>query len=196
MKILLKILLVLLLLLGASTAFYYKSFQKQKIEAQRLKTNQTALLSTLDTFRSKNGQLAVTVGQLTLTKAELEKSKSDLVGEVKNLKIRLKDVQTISAIHTQTAVTTPYIMLKDTIILPDTLAKTFTWRDNWTRLAGIIKEDKARIDYVANDTIRSVGHRVRYKFLFIRYGTKEIRQTVTNKNPHTTIIYNEFIKVE
>ena len=42
------------------------------------------------------------------------------------------------------------------------------------------------------DTIKQIVHRVPKKFLFIKYGTKGIKQEVVSKNPHTKIVFTEY----
>lgn len=37
--------------------------------------------------------------------------------------------------------------------------------------------------------------RVSQRFLFIRWGTKAIRQEVVSSNPHTRIVYTDYIKL-
>ena len=43
------------------------------------------------------------------------------------------------------------------------------------------------------DTLHQVVHRVPRRFLGIPYGTKAIRQEITSSNPHTTVVYSEYI---
>ena len=44
------------------------------------------------------------------------------------------------------------------------------------------------------DTIIQIVHRVPRKFLFIRYGTKGIRQEIVSANPHTHIVSARYIE--
>ena len=34
------------------------------------------------------------------------------------------------------------------------------------------------------------------RFLFIRWGTKALRQEIISSNPHTRIVYSEYIRIE
>jgi len=45
----------------------------------------------------------------------------------------------------------------------------------------------------STDTLRQIVHRVPRRFLFIRWGTKAIRQEIVSTNPHTRIVYTEYI---
>ena len=46
------------------------------------------------------------------------------------------------------------------------------------------------------DTLRQVVHRIPRRFLFIRWGTKALRQEIVSTNPHTRIVYAEYVKIE
>ena len=43
------------------------------------------------------------------------------------------------------------------------------------------------------DTLDQVIYRVPRRFLFIRWGTKEIRQAVSVRDPKSTIVYSEYV---
>ena len=44
------------------------------------------------------------------------------------------------------------------------------------------------------DTLRQIVHRVPRRFLFIRFGTKAVRQEIVSSNPHTRIVYAEYVR--
>ena len=46
------------------------------------------------------------------------------------------------------------------------------------------------------DTLRQIVHRIPHRFLFIRWGTKALRQEIVSQNPHTRIVYTEYIRIE
>ena len=46
------------------------------------------------------------------------------------------------------------------------------------------------------DTLRQAVHRIPRRFLFIRWGTKAHRQEIVSTNPHTRIVYAEYVKIE
>ena len=43
---------------------------------------------------------------------------------------------------------------------------------------------------------RQVIHRIPRRFLFIRWGTKALRQEIVSTNPHTRIVHAEYVKIE
>lgn len=80
----------------------------------------------------------------------------------------------------------------DPEILPP---RAFRWGDGHVDIRGIVTRDSVLCDIVSVDTLRQVLHRVPRRFLFIRYGTKAIRQEIVSSNPHSRIVYAEYIQV-
>jgi hypothetical protein len=88
--------------------------------------------------------------------------------------------------------------LRDTVIIKRFAADTlslFSWSDKWVAIEGVVQKGSVVCSVQSVDTIRQVVHRVPRRFLFFRYGTKGIRQEVTSSNPHSTIIYTEYIEL-
>lgn len=77
----------------------------------------------------------------------------------------------------------------------DTLRR-FRWRDPWVTVEGSIGRDSAECRIRSVDTLRQVVHRVPRRFLFIRWGTKALRQQIVSSNPHTRIVYTEYVRIE
>ena len=99
----------------------------------------------------------------------------------------------LTAVEVQTIV-------KDSIIYRDTSylkVQAIRWKDPWINVDGLIMPDKKldlRIQSV--DTLFQVVHRVPKQWLFFRWGTKAIRQEVVSSNPHTKIVYSEYIELK
>ena len=79
--------------------------------------------------------------------------------------------------------------------LYDTL-RHFRWQDPWVRVEGIIRRDSVQCRICSVDTLRQIVHRIPHRFLFIRWGTKALRQEIVSQNPHTRIVYTEYIRIE
>ena len=47
-----------------------------------------------------------------------------------------------------------------------------------------------------SDTLLQWFHRMPRRFLFIRWGTKALRQEIVSTNPHTRIVHAEYVKIE
>jgi hypothetical protein len=63
-------------------------------------------------------------------------------------------------------------------------------------VTGQIKGREVDVDYKSADTLTTVLHRVPKRFLFFRYGTKEVRMTVRSSNPHTHLTYSKSVTLE
>ena len=180
---------------------------KQAQELKRIGTNQSILIGrlqdSLHTYKTKSNDYAASVQILTLTKAELEKNYSSLAAEIKDFGIKLKRVEAAAATSTSTNVqivtqvrdSIIYVRDSSGIIRPDSLQK-IVWSDSWIDLQGEIRNRQLTADIQSRDTLIQVIHRVPKKFLFFRWGTKELRQEIKTSNPHSRITYTESIRVK
>ena len=46
------------------------------------------------------------------------------------------------------------------------------------------------------DTLHQILHRVPRRLLFIRWGTKGVRQEIRSSNPHTRLVYADYVVIE
>lgn len=74
--------------------------------------------------------------------------------------------------------------------------RAFRWRDAWITVEGIVTADSVHCRVESIDTLRQIVHRVPHRFLFFRWGTKAIRQEISSSNPHTRIVWTEYIRLE
>lgn len=198
---------IAVLLLAVGALGYILTLQQR--EVTRLKSNQEHLLSemadlsdTLGYYRTKSDEYAVSVGVLQLSKAELERNCTRLKAEIKDLGIKLKRVEEAATTATSTQVQI-VTQVRDSIVYirdstswrPDSL-KYIRWQDPWVTFEGELRGEELKAQVESRDTLIQIMHRVPKKFLFFRWGTKEIRQEVKTKNPHTIITYTETIKVQ
>ncbi|MDR1090001.1 MAG: hypothetical protein LBL79_02910 [Prevotella sp.] len=128
----------------------------------------------------------------------MEKYNSELTKTIKDLGIDIKRLESASTtfIKTKIAVTVPIV---DTIIIekmqPMPMRK-FDWRDSWVSVSGLIRDEQVSCNVQGIDTLVQVVHRVPKKFWFIKWGTKAIRQEIVSKNPHSQIVYTEYIELK
>ena len=193
-----KIAIYIILALTAACVGLGIALRESNSEKERLETNQTALLSQVEYYTTKNGKSAADVRKLTLTVDELKRYNATLKKTADDLGIKLKRVQSAST----TGVRTEYkfitqvrdsIVYRDSIIVP---VKSFAWRDPWTDVQGFIERDSVDLSVQSVDTLTTIVHKIPHKFLFIKWGCKAIKQTVVSSNPHTKITYTEYIEVK
>lgn len=167
-------------------------------EKGRLKDNQNALLTEVKYYKTKDSLNVASVEKLTLTNSEFKRFNEDLVKTVENLNIKVRRLQSVS----QTAVKTEYIIrteVKDSIIYRDNKPQTvqcIKQKDKWMSLDGCIINKRFEGTSSSIDSIDQIVHRVPRKLLFLKYGTKGIRQEVVSKNPNSTIFYTKYIELK
>ena len=167
--------------------------RNKNIECQRLEQNQHALLSDIETFKTKADEWACTTEILELEIKELRRARSEDIKRLKEMGIRLKHAESYakSIAQHRSSATLP---LYDSIVEKDTVHTFHTQQGN-TELHGLIRNDSISYTLQSIDTLYQVIHRVPRRFLFFRFGTRAIHQTVWSSNPNTKIVYNEYIEL-
>ena len=166
-------------------------------EVARLRNNNEALSSENSLYRTRLNESAASVAALQLEIDEYKEQRARDIAHIKALGVRLRRVESVatSATQSEIEISAP---LHDTIyvekILPDTVS-IFRWSDDWVRIEGTIRNGLAECRIESVDTLRQVIHRVPRRFLFFRYGTKAIRQEIISSNPHTRIVYADYIEL-
>ena len=194
-----KYLLIACVILAVLCASLLGAVRELTQEKDRLTGNQEALMEEVQYYQDEAGRQAASVQRLELSKSELEAYNGELTQRIEDLNVKLKRVQAATTTATQTNVEIKTI-IKDTIIYRDTgmlVLPAIKWQDPWVNVDGIIKPDSTvDLSIQSVDTLFQVVHRVPKKFWFIKYGTKAIRQEITSSNPHTKIVYSEYIELE
>ena len=144
--------------------------RRYRTETHRLEQNQRALLSQVERYRTRAGEAAASAEVLQLRCREFERLRAGDAERIRQLGIRLRRAVRF-----------------DTV-------RSFRWRDPWVTVEGRIRGDSADCRVESVDTLRQVVHRVPRRFLFIRFGTKAVRQEIVSSNPHTRIVYAEYVR--
>lgn len=185
-----------------------RQLHSQRNENRRLSANQQTLSDSVVRYRTLNGRNAASVEALTLRVGELERIASRDARTIRQLGIRLRRAESIAVTATRTDIAFEAPLLPDpdphdrpalgehsSPPLADTL-RHFVWSDPWTTVRGTLSPHRVLCSVSSADTLRQVVHRIPRRFLFIRYGTKALRQEIVCSNPHTRIVYSRFIQVE
>ena len=187
----------LTLVLGSATALVT---HRQTI--LRLRKNQATLIEQLhrqsDSTKRTNH---LSVVRLRLTTGELGELRSPYAERISQLGLRLGRINAISQ--------TTSAMLLDTIALAipvgDSIGAAplaplatsrYEWSDSWVSLRADLVGDTLRWHLTSCDTLLQVVHRVPYRWWIFRWGTKAIRQEIRSSNPHTHLVYSEYIEIE
>lgn len=171
----------------------------QKKELARHKHNFNALNQELTHYKTLNGQKATQISSLVLTNQELKTYNQELVNQVKDLGIKLKNVQSLSvkALESNYNINTT---LKDSVIFVyDTVSQTIIdtvkikhtyYSDNWITFKQTQINENINTEIKTRDSITIVQHWEPYRFLFFKWGKKKSKETVTNSNPYSTVIHS------
>ena len=176
--------------------------QKQRIksfrqENGRLNNNLETLLEKEEVYRVRDSLHAIGRNALELKVGEYERYRTEDARLIADLQVKLRRAESVSkqAMESQYEITAT---VRDTMIIyqsePDT-ARYFSHRTPYIDLEGILRNDRVDVQLQTYDTLFQVVHRIPRKFLFIRYGTKAVRQEVVSSNPHTRITYTEYIRL-
>lgn len=187
--------LIILAVAFLLTAYLLKQANQEK---NRLNDNQTTLLTDVKFYKTKDSLSAAGVDRLTLKNSEFEKYNAGLVKEVENLNLKVRRLESAS----QTGIKTEYkikTVVKDSLVYRDGKPQSvqcINQHDKWMSLDGCIINKFFEGNVMSIDSIDQFVHRVPRKFLFIKYGTKAIRQEVVSKNPNSTIYYSKYIELK
>ena len=194
-----KSLIYAVLLLTAIVAALSVEIGYLRQEKRLLQRNQNSLLADIEYYQTETDRYAASVQALELERSELRSSHAELVKTVEALNIKLRRVEAIARSDTKTRIDIR-TEIRDSIIYRDTsLIKlpSISWADAWVSVSGVITPDKyAELQIESTDTLIQVIHRVPHRFLCFRYGTAAIRQEITSSNPHTQIVYTEYIELK
>lgn len=201
-----KYLVLYAVLVTAALLFVSRHYRN---ENRRLSQNQEAMASEVTRYRTRAGEEAASAQVLRLRCAEFERLRTEDAEEIQRLGIRLRRLEASArtATSSQVEIRTP---IRDSILVRrdsagpigtparsrlDTL-RSFRWRDPWVCIEGVIRRDSLLCRIHSIDTLQQIVHRIPHRFLFIRWGTKALRQEIISRNPHSRIVYTEYIRIE
>lgn len=158
----------------------------RSLECQRLESNHRALLTDIEVYKSRSDKAVASAEILELEISELRRLRKEDARQIRSLGIRLRHAESYSQ-----SVTTTNISMS----APIDSTNRFEHSDENRSISGHIADDSIHIDLEQHDTLFQVVHRVPRQFLFIKFGTKAIRQDVWSSNPNTKVIFTEYIEL-
>ena len=197
----------------------------ERSERRRVESNNEVLTDSVKFYRTESGKSAASRQVLELRASEMERYNAQLAATVRELRIKVRRLEAAATTTTRTEVqiTAPLepagrqpsagekygaALRRAADSVKARLAreyfgqqkiaeeKVFRWSDRHVSISGLIRDDSVRCHVSSIDTLQQIVHRVPRRFLFIRWGTKAIRQEVVSSNPHTQIVYTEYIELK
>lgn len=183
-----KILLIAALVLVGLVVFLTGTVKRQRAEISRLDSNIAAVAETARQYKTKAGDNAEEVRRLTLKHSELEMFNADLEKKVKEMDIKLKNIQAVNRMESETkiAVTVPNVK-PETDKSVKSVNRFAHYFDGWNDVKVESRPDSTKIEVKNVDTLDVVTHVKQKRFLFFRVGKPIPKTTVSNKNPKTEL---------
>lgn len=155
-----------------------KENKRLKSENKRYFSNMVKIGADIIVVKDELGRSKAELGTMQLTAKEFERLNEKQANEIKALKIKLKDVKNVSVTEIETIVEVP-------ITITDTVRQCFEYKDEYLKIDGCLS-DSIKIE--SKDTISVINHiEPKRIFWIIKYGVKDVRTTITNKNPYNSI---------
>ena len=172
--------IVLFILLAAVTRLYNITLK----EKERFEANQTTLMTSLNNFKFRDSLNAVENGRLKLSISELKELREADFKLIKELKLRPKDVETITKVKVVTRDSIIF-QLKDSCI---------NYESEWTKVSGCIGDT---LSIETSDSIAFIAHKeYKHKFLFFRWGLERAKVKIINFNPRSSVKSPEWIDLK
>ena len=172
--------IILFILLAAVTRLYNVTLK----EKERFEANQTTLMTSLNNFKFRDSLNAVENGRLKLNLSELKELREADFKLIKELKLRPKDVETITKVKVVTRDSIIF-QLKDSCI---------NYESEWTKINGCIGDT---LSIETSDSIAFIAHKeYKHKFLFFRWGLERAKVKIINFNPRSSVKSPEWIDLK
>ena len=198
--------LVLMLLFAALAVIAYRAYEDMKADRDRLRNNQWLLLHNgeVEITETGTGRSRASAPPLTLRPGELRQSGDTLAKVARQAGIKPGRIG-----EAATAATITHVDITAPLSAPDTSkvknagqkaeapdsALCFSWQDPWVTLNGCIADSTFSGSLTATDTLDIIVHRIPKRFLFFRFGCKEVRMDIISRNPHTRLTYARYYKL-
>ncbi|EFM01800.1 DUF6549 family protein [Hoylesella marshii] len=197
------ILTAVFITLLAALSYTFRRYVEMKNDRDRLRQNQSILLHNgrVEITRTSDGRSHASAPAINLRADEFRQSADPLVKVARQAGIKPSRISTAATAATATSV---YIETQLTTVPSDTstVAPTYSqtprhlsYTDPWTSLTGTIADSSFRGSISTTDTLDIIIHRIPRRFLFFRFGCREVRIDISSRNPHTRLTYAKFYQL-
>lgn len=169
---------------------------RQRSENRRLADNNRTLTERLSHATALADSQRLSIGRLRMTIGELEELRPTHAHRIERLGISLRNTRSLSLTATHTLLDTLLPSPPSPQRLSDSITTPIHWSDEWVSLSLTPHHDGTHLQFVSHDTLTQVVHRIPYKWWIFRWGTKALRQEIRSSNPHTKLVFSEYIEIE
>ena len=192
------------LVLIAALVFFICLYLDTAADRDRIKQNQSILLhnGVVEISETNTGNSHASTPALTLRPSEFKESGDTLAKVARQVGIKPSRISEAATAATTTAadITAPVwhttaTVSTDSLHRPDSLV-CFSWHDSWMSLSGCVSDSLFRGSVSSTDTLDIIVHRIPKRFLFFRFGCKQVRMDIISRNPHTRLTYARYYQLE
>ena len=204
---------VLMVVFAGLALVAFRAYSDMKADRDRQKENQSLLLHNgeVEIKQTNTGSSQASVPALTLRSSEFRQSGDTLLQVAKTAGIKASRISEAATAATTTHVdfdvrvfrTVVHDTLRDTVLcpasplpaLPPSKQLQLSWNDPWVSLSGTIADSVFHGSLTSTDTLDIIVHRVPKRFLFFRFGCRQVRMDIISRNPHTRLTYARYLQL-
>ena len=195
------ILIILIAIIVALSA----RLKKVKADRDVQRKNVETLFTSVESYKVQDSLQAATIGDLQLTLKQYKQFRAEDAQLISSLKVDNKRLQGVVTTKTEsyyqhTAILRDSVKMlitrkTDSIKIP-IIVKTANFADEWHRLNIVIDGDSLNYRLRTKESLIITNHVVPKKFLWFKFGCKEVRTDVVSKNPYVENIDVESITIK
>lgn len=190
------------LFIGIAMTLMFFANKNLKQENEILQTNVSTLMEGAKQYTTRDSLQVATIANLELSISEYRRYKVEDEKLIESLKIDNKRLKGV--INTQTeAYYQQTTLLKDSVkmlLSPDSVKipvsiKTASFADQWHSLNVTIQGDSLNYKLKTKESLLVTNHIVPKRFLFFKYGCRDVRTEVVSRNPYVKDVQVESITI-
>lgn len=195
------ILIILIAIIVALSA----RLKKVKADRNVQRKNVETLFTSVESYKVQDSLQAATIGDLQLTLKQYKQFRAEDAQLISSLKVDNKRLQGVVTTQTESYYNHTAI-LRDSVRMlvarqPDSIkipifVKTANYSDEWHTLNITIDGDSLNYRLRTRESLIITNHIVPKKFLWFKFGCKEVRTDVVSKNPYVENISLESITIK
>ena len=195
------ILIILIAIIVALSA----RLKKVKADRDVQRKNVETLFTSVESYKVQDSLQAATIGDLQLTLKQYKQFRAEDAQLISSLKVDNKRLQGVVTTQTEsyyqhTAALRDSVKMLTTKV-PDSIkvpiiVKTANFADAWHSLNIVIDGDSLNYRLRTKESLIITNHVVPKRFLWFKFGCKEVRTDVVSKNPYVESISLESITIK
>ncbi|PTL32413.1 histidine kinase [Prevotella sp. oral taxon 376] len=202
---------ILMLVFAGLAVLAFRAYCDMKADRDRLRENQNLLLhnGVVEITQTNAGRSHASTPAITLRPEEFRKSGDTLAKVSRQVDIKPSRISgaATAATSTRADIEAPLTSVQADELTSEPVdsqatrppvhpsTRCFSWHDPWLSLSGCVSDSVFRGTVSATDTLDIIVHRVPKRFLFFRFGCREVRMDIISRNPHTRLTYARYYRL-